>query len=122
MKRTLAALLAATLAAVGLVGCESDSYSKLIQYTVRTDPLVKDKNLGDERADPDRPGMLPLLSPKDLLEPHNPMYPKRETLFKEDKLRDPMRIKKDEREAIDGKLTNLFGTPRSPIVDADTDV
>lgn len=123
MNRNLAVFLAAALASVGLVGCDSDAYSNLIQYSVRTDPLVKVKNdLGDEQIDPDRPGVLPLLSPKDLLDPYNPMYPKRATLFKEDKLRDPMRIHKDDRKAIDSVLVAMFGTPRAPFVSAEPEV
>src|SRR5262245_57469020 len=86
----LAAL--AILAPIALVGCGTDAYSSAIVYGVRTDPLVLDDKLGEERYEPDRPGVLPILLAKDVDNPFNPMYPKRATLFKDGLLRDPMRI------------------------------
>jgi mono/diheme cytochrome c family protein len=84
--------------------------------------LVLDKNLGDERVEPARPGIFPILSSKDVNEPLNPMFPKRTTLFKEQKLRDPMLIKKADRRALEENLTDLFGTPARPHVRVSSEI
>ena len=107
-------------AVVGLCGCNGDNnfYSKAIHYGVRGDPLVIDKNLGEERNDPDRPGVLPLLSAKDIFDPHSPYYGARETLFKQEKLRDAALLPKEYRKEIDRTLVRLFGEPSSPSITA----
>jgi mono/diheme cytochrome c family protein len=120
MNKTIPVLLLTI--ALGAVGCDGSSYSQAVKYMVRTDPLVLDKNLGDERIDPDRPGALPLLSSKDLQEPFNPMYPKRDSLFKENKLRDPTLIAKKDRQAMNAILVDLFGSPARPLVRVSADV
>jgi mono/diheme cytochrome c family protein len=116
MKKTISLSSTALVACLFSIGCDSGSYSKAVQYLVRTDPLVLDKNLGDERPEPDRPGTLPLLVGKDLDEPLNPMFPKRATLFKEGKLRDPTLINAEDRRLIHRVLGDLFGSPASPHV------
>ena len=121
MKRTTSAFLATLLVSLGVVGCDN-YYSPAIKYTVRIDPLVLDKNLGDERIEPDRPGMLPLLTSKDLQEPFNPLYPKRDTLFKENKLRDPMLLAAADRRDINEVLTDLFGSPARPHVQVNPEI
>jgi len=119
MKPFLLAVITATLA---VTGCESNSYTQAIKYVVRIDPLVKDKNLGDERIEPDRPGVLPILSSKSLENPFNPMFPKRETLFLEKNLLDPTLINKSDRLLLNAILTDLFGTPANPIVRVRSDI
>jgi mono/diheme cytochrome c family protein len=121
MRKTIVVLLLPVAVSFG-AGCDSNSYSKAIKYVARTDPLVLDKKLGDERVEPDRPGVLPLLVRKDIDEPFNPMYPNRTTLFKEDKLRDPTLIHKKDRQLIEEVLHDLFGTPASPRVRVNPDI
>src|SRR3954451_11923379 len=105
----------AVVAGFGSIGCDSDSYSAAIRYGVRTDPLVLDKNLGDERLEPDRPGIFPLFGVKDLEDPFNPLYGKRASLFKEKKLRDPNLLSKKDRHELEANLVQLFGTPARPV-------
>src|SRR5688572_18773843 len=108
------ALLLLTGAALGLAGCNSDAYSPAIKYAVRTDPLVLDDKLGDkdnpggEFYDPDPPGVLPILSAKDVLDPRNPMHFSGETLFP-NKLRDPRLLSKSDRNLIEDFLSKVFG-------------
>lgn len=122
--RSLAGVLVALAGSFFLIGCD-DAYSSLVQYNLRTDPLVLlvgDK-FGPDQVDPDRPGVFPIMSPKDLLNPVNPMYPKRDVLFKIGALRDPTLVptgtsadpinyKKEMKETLD----SWFGTPRNPRV------
>lgn len=110
------------VASLVLVGCDSDSYSTAIRYAVRTDPLVLDKNLGDERPEPDRPGVFPLFAAKDVEDPYNPLYAKRASLFKEKKLRDPNLLSKRDRHELDTVLVQLFGTPARPVVRVDPEI
>ncbi len=122
MKTKLPLLLVGIVASLGVAGCEADSYSEAIKYTIRTDPLVLDKNLGDEQVDPDRPGVLPLLSSNDLNEPFNPMYKNRNNLFKEGKFRDPALLKKKDRKELYAALTDAFGSPARPLVRVRADI
>jgi len=119
MKKLLFVVLAL---AAGAAGCDSDSYSPAIRYPVRTDPLVLDKNLADERVDPVRPGVFPIFAAKDLNDPFNPLHAKRATLFKEKKLRDPNLLSKKDRHDLEVILVQLFGTPARPVVRVDTDI
>ena len=106
-----------------LSGCES-GYSDAVKYGVRTDPLVTSKQGGDDIGDPvtepDRPGVLPIIKPDDVLRPENPLHTrhvqKDKDLFQTDKLRDPMLISASDRQAIDTALTEFFGTPAEPKV------
>ncbi|HWY85845.1 MAG TPA: cytochrome c [Gemmataceae bacterium] len=117
----LPAMLAVMVAAGS--GCDGDSYSKAIKYAVRTDPLVLIKaDLGDERIEPDRPGVLPLLSAKDVQEPFNPMFAKGDSLFKKENLRDPALIPRADRNLIEEVLQEFFGTPASPRVLVSPDI
>ena len=65
---------------VGITGCGSDQfppYSESIKFSVRQDPIIKSaKDLGDERFDPERPGLLPILKFDDALQPDNPYQDK----------------------------------------------
>lgn len=98
-----------------MIGCD-DAYSTLIQYPLRTDPLTLNDKLGDERLDPDRPGLMPLLTAKDVLNPLNPVYPKRDEVFKLQTLRDPTLIHPKDRLEMKSVLEDFFGTPRYPKV------
>ncbi len=115
MRRSIFLPAAALFATLGLAGCDN-VYSDAVKYGVRKDPLVKDKNLGDEQIPPDRPGVLPLLSSKDLQNPENPLYKNRNVLFKERKLYDPTLITAEDRAKIERKLEYLFGSPARPLV------
>lgn len=73
MKRLTLPLFAVCAAgALAVSGC-TNSYSEAIRYGVRTDPVVLTDKLGDDRQMPDSPGLLPLLSVKDLYDPRNPL-------------------------------------------------
>jgi mono/diheme cytochrome c family protein len=121
MKRLFPLALGALATMIfGLSGCQdADFYSSLVKYGVRTDPLVvatQPSELGDDVFDPDRPGVLPVLKPQDVLMPENPMHAKGPELFKQGRLRDPMQIPAAERQQLDQVLTALFGTPGEPKV------
>jgi mono/diheme cytochrome c family protein len=108
-------LLPILFATLGLAGCDSESYSAAIRYLIRTDPLVLSDKLGPERYQPDTPGELPLMSPKDILE--HPKLFENEDLFKAGKLLDPARLSPDDRQKLQDTLDELFGTPANPKVD-----
>jgi mono/diheme cytochrome c family protein len=120
MKRYLSVVLTILGAGcVALSGCDDDHYSAAVKYGVRTDPLMvaaQPGELGADVYDPDRPGVLPLRSPKDVLNPDNPMYPKGMELFNKNFLRDPRIIPDDIRQKLDAALIELFGTPLDPKV------
>jgi mono/diheme cytochrome c family protein len=123
MKQFLPVVLAGLAALpVGLAGCQDQDsyfYSKDVRYGVRTDPLVvtnQPGNLGDEVYDPDRPGVLPLLRPQDVLLVGSPLAAKGMELFKQNLLRDPMLVPAADRQKLDEVLTALFGTPAEPKV------
>src|SRR4029079_14414277 len=97
-------------------------YSSYVQYALRTDPLAKSDKFGEELPDPDRPGVLPILSAKDIFNPINPMSIKGEKLFTDLKvLIDPTLITNDKevpgnKHELKAKLDELFGPPRDPRV------
>ena len=72
--------------------------------------------LGADVYDPDRPGVLPLRSPKDVLNRDNPMSLKGMELFNKNFLRDPAIIPADIQQKLDAALIELFGTPLEPKV------
>lgn len=119
VKRFVFLLPVALAANVCLSGCGGDAYSASMRYHVRNDPLVKQDIIG-ERPNPDPPGQLPLYSPKDVLDPRNPLFDngKGMELFLSDnpKLLDPTRISEKERKELGGALELMFGTPRTPKV------
>ncbi len=85
---------------------------------MRTDPLVINDKLGDERSEPDRPGQFPIMSARDLLDVRNPLFEehKKKDLFAKNFLRDPAGLSSEGRQQLDDFLTEHFGTPRAPIV------
>ena len=107
-----AALGLIVVGSLSLIGCD-DSYSAFIQYALRTDPVPKSDKFGDDRWDSDSPGQLPLFSMKQVFEPSNPMYPKRDKLVPT-ALVDPMTVAPKQRALIKKQLDTWFGTPRSP--------
>lgn len=113
-------LLVAGVAALGIVGCQSESYSDSIKYGLRTDPVVLDEKLDDDNArprmEPDSPGILPLLSFQDLNNPRNPLYANRERIIQAKKLMDPTRVLAESRQFLEEGLVELFGTPANPRV------
>lgn len=106
------------LALFTLAGCGTDTYSGAIVYGLRVDPLVLDDKLGDERFEPDRPGILPILLAKDVENPLNPLHDKhkKEDLFKKELLRDPARINEKDRARLSRTLRAYFGKPGEPMV------
>jgi mono/diheme cytochrome c family protein len=105
-----------------LTGCGGDFYSAAIKYGVRTDPLVTEdlnKEITQGQMEPDRPGLLPLMSIKDLQDSLNPMYPKRTELVEKGMVVDPTLLSAKDRAAIEKVLEEHFGTPGEPKVKAD---
>ena len=115
---------------LSLIGCGdvNPPYSSLVHYVLRTDPLVLTDKLGDEaspngeRYDPDRPGQLPLLTMKELLDPMHPFHPSRTKVrsqkewYDKGLLRDPNNASAEDRATLDDFLTQIFGTPTNPMV------
>ena len=118
----LARLLLAAIAVSPLAGCGLDqhpSYSGNVRYGVRTDPIVvAAAKLGEERYEPDRPGILPIMKMEDINNPAHPWHAKKETI-QDSIVRDPTGISADDRKALDTALEDLFGTPANPKVDPD---
>src|SRR5262249_52817217 len=80
-RRPVAAVL---VAVVLLPGCD-DFYPDDYTYPVREDPVVIKTPIPPdfpESGEPDRPGLLPLLSIKNLDEVHNPLHKFREEVRK----------------------------------------
>lgn len=107
---------------LGLTGCGLDlhpPYSPDVRYGVRSDPvlMVPGAKLADERHDPDRPGVLPMMRFDDIHKPDNPYHSKAKDI-KDAILRDPTKISEAERGQIDSMLRSLFGTPAEPTVNA----
>ncbi len=121
MKRFLPVVSAGVLTlTLGLSGCqEGGSYSALVKYGVRTDPLMvatQVGDLGEDQYDPDRPGVMPILSIHDVTQPDDPLAQKGTELFAKKVLVDPNAIAADQRKQIDEALFELFGTPADPKV------
>lgn len=128
MKKAVSLLaLLGLVTLLGLAGC-SNQYSDRIQYGVRTDPMVLNKDLTRKKTwlEPDPPGQLPLFAVKDLRDSRNPLYdaegPDGAKLFTEEKLRDPMAIPADQREMLNNALVTLFGRPAEPKVQLDASI
>ncbi len=105
-----------------LTGCGLDphqAYSPNLKYGIRQDPIItiKTSELGDERYDPDRPGIFPLMKVEDIQKPDHPYYAKRSKLD-EKALRDPARLNANDRKELEDALELLFGTPAKPVVNA----
>jgi len=121
MKRSLPLVLAGLfILGLGLSGCEdSPSYSSLVQYGVRGDPLMvasQPGQLGEDQYEPDRPGVFPILHAGDVNHANNPLSSKGNKLYSENLLRDPALIPAADRQKLDQALTELFGTPADPKV------
>lgn len=120
VKRLLLLISGVCILQVCVSGCGGDAYSAAMRYEVRTDPVVLSDKLGDERANPDPPGQLPLYSPKDLLDPRNPLFNdgKGMELFigNDPKLMDPTKLPPEDRRKLRQALDAMFGTPREPEV------
>jgi mono/diheme cytochrome c family protein len=99
-----------------LPGCNGDTYSESMVYPVRTDPIISigAPEAGDKPAEffePDRPGQLPILDMKDILDSRNPFYKRGDVKFI-----DPRRLKVEDRQEIEDALQDVFGTPAQPKV------
>lgn len=106
---------------LGLTGCGLEShpaYSPDVRYGVRSDPIVMAApKLADERVDPDRPGVLPMMRFDDIFKPDHPYHAKA-TAINDTILRDPMKISGPDRSQIEASLRAFFGTPAEPIINA----
>lgn len=109
---------------LALSGCHNH-YPEKMKYPVRSDPLVKNKELTQKATwpDPDRPGQLPILTMKDVQDERNPLYnpedPSGKKLLTAGKLVDPLLIPAAQRELLATALNSLFGTPADPKVQVD---
>src|SRR5476651_1306627 len=86
---------------VALTGCGLDqhpTYPKALKYPARRDPIVigPAAKLGDERYDPDRPGVFPIMSYSDIYKPDNPLFAKSKE-FNDTILRDPTKVSDKDR-------------------------
>jgi mono/diheme cytochrome c family protein len=76
------AVLGIAALALGLPGCGLDrhpAYSSGIKYGLRHDPILRPaaaKDLGDERYEPDRPGVFPIMKLDDAFKFDHPYYAK----------------------------------------------
>jgi mono/diheme cytochrome c family protein len=99
-----------------LTGCgldQSPPYSSDVKYGLRTDPLVfgPTKDLGDERFDPDRPGVFPIMKMEQVFDPEFPfnaqfrktLQPILDDLIEKEK-KDPKTLSPTERIALENKL------------------
>ena len=105
-----------------LTGCGFDqhpAYSDKVKYGVRVDPLVVKAgvDLAEDRYDPERPGVFPLMKLDDAVKPDHPYYPKRDKI-NEKILLDPTKLSTAQRAELEGILEKMFGTPAHPKVDA----
>ena len=83
-------ILAVAAGSLTLNGCGNEKYppySALVKYGVRHDPILRDaaKELGDERYDPDRPGVFPIMKLDDITKPDNPLYSKSTEIIRYEK-------------------------------------
>jgi mono/diheme cytochrome c family protein len=121
-------LVGITVLTLSLTGCNSErypAYSANVKYGLRTDPIIRNvKELGDERHEPDRPGLMPIMKLDDILRPDHPYHANSKKI--RDKvsaapgsfiLRDPNQMLPDLRKAMEDELDKLFGTPAKPKVD-----
>lgn len=118
---TSRAVVGIAVLSLGLSGCGLDqhpAYSTNVKYGLRTDPIVRDQlKLGDERFEPDRPGLMPIMKLEDFRDPDHPYYPKSEAI--DDKvLRDPRAVPMEQRKEMEDYLEVMFGTPAAPKVNA----
>jgi hypothetical protein len=71
-------LVGITVLTLSLTGCNSErypAYSANVKYGLRTDPIIRNvKELGDERHEPDRPGLMPIMKLDDILRPDHPYH------------------------------------------------
>jgi mono/diheme cytochrome c family protein len=83
----LLAVIGIAALSLGLSGCGSDrhpAYSSGIKYGLRQDPLLRAaaaKDLGDERYDPDRPGVFPIMKLDDAFQFDHPYHIKTRALL-----------------------------------------
>ncbi len=126
MKKLFCSLLIGTAATslFMLTGCGLDqhpAYSPGIEFGVRLDPIIMvgtAADLGDDRFEPDRPGVLPLVKYDDIFKPEHPMYAKSAKIAEREMLRDPANLtEKDRKELVDA-LKAHFGTPANPTINA----
>jgi mono/diheme cytochrome c family protein len=92
-------------------GCGGDDYSESLVYPVRSDPVIMDVP-SKEQTEPDRPGQLPLFALKDIDDPRNPWF-KNDDL----KVKDPAKLKAEDRQELQDALQDVFGTPAHPTVE-----
>lgn len=111
---------AIAFALAALSGCDSTGYSPDLRYPPRTDPIfMEDAQVSkDERAYPDRPGQLPVLSFANAVDPSNPLH----VALAGGKMENPLTaINAQQRGGLQGNLEKMFGTPAQPKVEGALD-
>ncbi len=111
--------------AAGLIsvsGCGLDqhpAYSPGIEYGVRQDPIVTGTlaKVIEDRYEPDRPGVLPLMKFDDIDKPDHPMNAQRAKI-NDGVLRDPLKLSDKDRRELEEALRVQFGTPANPTINA----
>jgi mono/diheme cytochrome c family protein len=77
MTRAVVGIAALSLSLTGCGGDKHPAYSANVKYGVRHDPIVVTaKELGEDRFDPDRPGVLPLVKFDDIFNSDHPYHAK----------------------------------------------
>jgi mono/diheme cytochrome c family protein len=107
--------------ALAVSGCGLDQhppYSDSVEFGVRQDPIVRQAaKLGDERYEPDRPGVLPIMRFDDIKKPDHPMHAKAAEI-NDVMMRDPLKMNDKDRKELGDALKKLFGTPANPTINA----
>ena len=72
-----------------LPGCDSAGYNLALVYPLRDDPIPKEDRISTaERYDPERPGVLPVLSYQELQQPSFLLHPYSDKFLNPAKLSD----------------------------------
>jgi mono/diheme cytochrome c family protein len=103
MPFSLIAIIALSFSLAGCMNEPYPGYSSGVKYGLRTDPVLRGvaATLGDERFDPDRPGMLPVMKFDEIFNPEHPYYPKIKQA-----LETPLQKIIEEKKGKDAKLTD----------------
>lgn len=125
MKHSSGPIFAAlAVSLLGLTGCAQDplgpTYSRSLKYPLRKDPILMAPaaKLGDERYEPDSPGVFPIMHLDDIFKPGNPIEPKAKEIVDQEVLRDPTRLSAKDQQELAAALDGVFGTPAAPKVSA----
>jgi mono/diheme cytochrome c family protein len=122
MKRSIShAVVGIAVFSLGLAGCGGDrypAYSSGVKYGLRADPIVRvGKELGDERYDPDRPGVFPVMKLDDAFKLDHPYFAKSKVILagalKEIIDKTNPNASADQRKALEDQLLQNPGSHRA---------